>query len=108
MVWLESPDAALSLPWYAECDTSLESISSSDGHEIFKVLRGLRLNFGMLALYNLIGVNQKEDQPMNIGAVKEMLDTAMAKSQGGLLKFNKKKRVDRDGFTVLYEKDFAK
>ena len=63
---------------------------------------------GMLALYNLIGVNQKEDQPMNIGAVKEMLDTAMAKSQGGLLKFNKKKRVDRDGFTVLYEKDFAK
>ena len=63
---------------------------------------------GMLALYNLIGVNQKEDQPMNIGAVKEMLDAAMAKSQGGLLKFNKKKRVDRDGFTVLYEKDFAK
>ena len=60
---------------------------------------------GMLALYNLIGVNQKEDQPMNIGAVKEMLDAAMAKSQGGLLKFNKKKRVDRDGFTVLYEKD---
>lgn len=45
---------------------------------------------------------------MNIGAVKEMLDAAMAKSQGGLLKFNKKKRVDRDGFTVLYEKDFAK
>ncbi len=39
---------------------------------------------------------------------KEMLDAAMAKSQGGLLKFNKKKRVDRDGFTVLYEKDFAK
>lgn len=63
---------------------------------------------GMLALYNLIGVNQKEDQPMNIGAVKEMLDNAMARSQGGLLKFNKKKRVDRDGYTVLYEKDFAK
>jgi len=36
---------ALPLPWYAECDTSLESISSSDGHETFKVLRGLRLNF---------------------------------------------------------------
>ena len=41
-------------------------------------------------------------------AVKEMLDNAMARSQGGLLKFNKKKRVDRDGYTVLYEKDFAK
>ena len=63
---------------------------------------------GMLALYNLIGINQKEDEPMNIGAVKEMLDAAMAKSQGGLLKFNKKKRVDRDGFIVLYEKDFTK
>ena len=63
---------------------------------------------GMLALYNLSGINQKEDEPMNIGAVKEMLDAAMAKSQGGLLKFNKKKRVDRDGFIVLYEKDFTK
>ncbi len=34
---------------------------------------------GMLALYNLIGINQKEDQPMCIGIVKEMLDNAMAK-----------------------------
>ena len=36
---------ALTLPWYAECGTSPEDISSSDGHEIFKVLCGLRLNF---------------------------------------------------------------
>jgi hypothetical protein len=36
---------ALALPWYAECGTSPEGISSSDDHEIFKVLRGLRLNF---------------------------------------------------------------
>ena len=36
-------------------------------------------------LYNLIGINQKEDQPMNIGAVKESdLDTAILKSQGGI------------------------
>ena len=28
---------------------------------------------GMLALYNLIGINQKEDQPMNIGAVKSQV-----------------------------------
>ena len=30
---------ALSLPWHAECGAFPESISSSDGHEIFKVLR---------------------------------------------------------------------
>jgi len=61
---------------------------------------------GMLALYNLIGINQKEDQPMCIGTVKTMLDNAMAKAQGGLFK-RSKKRVDRDGFTVLLEKDFS-
>ena len=66
---------------------------------------------GMLALYNLIGINQKEDLPMNIGAVKEMIDAAIAKSQGGIRKFKRnisKKRIDRDGYIVLYEKDFTK
>ena len=29
---------------------------------------------GMLALYNLISTSQKEDQPMNVGAVKEIID----------------------------------
>ena len=66
---------------------------------------------GMLALYNLIGVNQKEDQPMNIGAVKNLIDTAILKSQGGIRKFKRnisKKRIDRDGYIVLYEKDLSK
>ena len=66
---------------------------------------------GMLALYNLIGINQKEDQPMNIGAVKNLIDTAIHKSQGGIRKFKRnisKKRIDRDGYIVLYEKDFSK
>ena len=66
---------------------------------------------GMLALYNLIGINQKEDSPMNIGAVKELIDAAIAKSQGGIRKFKRnisKKRIDRDGYIVLYEKDFSK
>ena len=66
---------------------------------------------GMLALYNLIGINQKEDSPMNIGAVKELIDSAIAKSQGGIRKFKRnvsKKRIDRDGYIVLYEKDFSK
>ena len=66
---------------------------------------------GMLALYNLIGINQKEDLPMNIGAVKELIDAAIAKSQGGIRKFKRnisKKCMDRDGYIVLYEKDFSK
>ena len=66
---------------------------------------------GMLALYNLIGINQKEDSPMNVGAVKELIDAAIAKSQGGIRKFKRnvsKKRLDRDGYIVLYEKDFTK
>ena len=102
-------------PKFAKKFTSMINIPVFTNDELVNFARvytkenGFKIDqMGMLALYNLIGVNQKEDQPMNIGAVKEMLDTAMAKSQGGLLKFNKKKRVDRDGFTVLYEKDFAK
>ena len=102
-------------PKFAKKFTSMINIPVFTNDELINFARvytkenGFKIDqMGMLALYNLIGVNQKEDQPMNIGAVKEMLDTAMAKSQGGLLKFNKKKRVDRDGFTVLYEKDFAK
>lgn len=66
-------------------------------------------NMGMLALYNLIGINQKEDEPMNIGAVKNLIDAAISKSQGGRLfkKNTSKKRMDRDGYIVLHEKDFS-
>lgn len=63
----------------------------------------------MLVLYNLISVNQKEDMPMNVGAVKEIIDNAIAKSTGGIRKLSRnisKKRTDMDGYTVLYEKDF--
>ena len=102
-------------PKFAKKFTSMINIPVFTNDELVNFARvytkenGYKIDqMGMLALYNLIGVNQKEDQPMNIGAVKDMLDAAMAKSQGGLLKFNKKKRVDRDGFTVLYEKDFTK
>ena len=62
---------------------------------------------GMLALYNLISTSQKEDQPMNVGAVKEIIDNAIAKSKGGLRKLIGKKKVNPDGYLVLYEKDFS-
>ena len=75
--------------------------------KVYTMENGFRIDqMGMLALYNLIGINQKEDQPMCIGTVKTMLDNAMAKAQGGLFK-RSKKRVDRDGYTVLFEKDFS-
>ena len=80
--------------------------------KIYAMENGYRIdNKGMLALYNMISINQKEDMPMNIGAVKEMVDAAIAKSQGGIAIFRKnasKKRTDQNGFIVLYEKDFVK
>ena len=78
--------------------------------KVYAKENGYRIdNMGMLALYNLIGINQKEDEPMNIGAVKTMIDAAIAKSQGGKIfkKNASKKRMDRDGYIVLFEKDFA-
>ena len=60
----------------------------------------------MLSLYNLISTNQKEDQPMNIGAVKDIIDGAISKSRGGLRKLISKKKVNQEGYLVLYEKDF--
>ena len=102
-------------PRFAKKFTSMINIPVFTNDELVNFARvytkenGYRIDqMGMLALYNLIGINQKEDEPMNIGSVKELLDNAISRSQGGLLKFNKKKRVDRDGYIVLYEKDFAK
>ena len=75
--------------------------------KVYTMENGFRIDqMGMLALYNLIGINQKEDQPMCIGTVKKMLDDAMTRAQSGLFK-RSKKRVDRDGYTVLLEKDFS-
>ena len=75
--------------------------------KVYTMENGFRIDqMGMLALYNLIGINQKEDQPMCIGTVKKMLHDAMTRAQSGLFK-RSKKRVDRDGYTVLLEKDFS-
>ena len=74
--------------------------------KVYTLENGYKIDqMGMLALYNAIGANQKEDEPMSIGVVKEIIDAAIMKSQRGLLKRNKK-RVDQDGYITLYEKDF--
>ena len=79
--------------------------------KVYAMENGYKIdNMGMLALYNLIGLNQKEDMPMNIGAVKNIIDDAILRSQGGLKLFRKKtskKRMDADGYIMLFEKDFA-
>lgn len=65
---------------------------------------------GILALYNLIGDNQKEDEPMTIQAVKKMVDAAIEKAESGARKLTRnlsKKRTDIEGMIVLYEKDFS-
>ncbi len=75
---------------------------------VYTVESGYKIDqMGMLSLYNKIGENQKEDEPMSIGAVKIILDNAIAKAEGGILRFNRKKRMDKDGFIVLHEKDFS-
>lgn len=64
---------------------------------------------GVLALYNLIGDNQKEDEPMTIGIVKDMMDEAITKAESSHRKLQRslsKKRFDEEGKVVLYEKDF--
>lgn len=103
-------------PKFAKKFTSMINIPVFTNDELVNFARvytkenGYKIDqMGMLALYNMIGMNQKEDEPMNIGAVKNMIDNAIAKSQGGIRKFKRnisKKHVDRDGFVVLYEKDF--
>ena len=71
---------------------------------------GYKINeMGILALYSLISDNQKEDEPMTVGGVKKLVDDAIAKAESGTRKLQRnlsKTRLDRDGFVILYEKDF--
>ncbi|MBS6194518.1 MAG: hypothetical protein KH828_02910 [Clostridiales bacterium] len=69
---------------------------------------GYRMDeMGVLALYTLIGDNQREDEPITIGKVKEMVDGAIRKAGGMRLgKRISKRHTDGDGRILLYEKDF--
>jgi tetratricopeptide (TPR) repeat protein/Holliday junction resolvasome RuvABC ATP-dependent DNA helicase subunit len=64
---------------------------------------------GVLALYTLIGDNQKETEPVAVGQVKEIMDRAIYKSQKGGRKLGRKisnRLVDEQNRFILYEKDF--
>lgn len=69
---------------------------------------GYRMDeMGVLALYTLIGDNQREDEPITIGKVKEMVDGAIRRAGGARLgRRISKRHTDEDGRILLYEKDF--
>lgn len=66
-------------------------------------------DMAVLALYTLIGDNQDEDDPVSVGQVKEMMDSAIKRaSRGGRRPGKKvaKRHLDESGRIMLYEKDF--
>lgn len=66
-------------------------------------------DMAVLALYTLIGDNQDEDDPVSVGQVKEMMDSAIKRaSKGGRRPGKKvaKRHLDESGRIMLYEKDF--
>lgn len=69
---------------------------------------GYRMDeLGVLALYTLIGENQREDEPITVARVKKMVDGAIQKAQGSRIgKKVSKRRIDEDGRILLFEKDF--
>lgn len=69
---------------------------------------GYRMDeMGVLALYTLIGDNQREDEPITIGKVKEMVDRAIRRAGGARLgRRISKRHTDENGRILLYEKDF--
>lgn len=64
---------------------------------------------GVLALYTMIGDNQKDAEPVTIGKVKDMVDKAIARSEKGGRRLSRKfskNALDQSGRILLHEKDF--
>ena len=72
--------------------------------------RGYKMDeMGVLALYTMIGDNQKDKEPVTVGKVKGMVDTAISRADKGTRKLGRKfskKAVDGEGRILLHEKDF--
>ena len=60
-----------------------------------------------LALYTLIGDNQKDSEPMTVGMVKELVDQAIDHSKSRRFGFRLKNQSTPDGRILLREKDFS-
>ncbi len=62
---------------------------------------------GTLALYTIIGENQKESEPMTVGMVRDVMDAAISRAKGR--KFGRrfsKNAFGPDGRLLIKEKDF--
>ena len=102
-------------PEFAEKFATVISIPVFTNDELVTFARtyarenGYRMDeMGVLALYTLIGNNQREDEPITVGKVKEMVDGAIRRAGGGLKLGRKisKRHTDEEGRIYLYEKDF--
>ncbi|MDO4805567.1 MAG: hypothetical protein Q4A32_12220, partial [Lachnospiraceae bacterium] len=70
--------------------------------------QGYRIDeMGTLALYTMIGENQKDDEPMVVGKVKKMVDRAIEHARGlKITSFFRKNASADTGKNWLREKDF--
>ncbi len=72
--------------------------------------RGYKMDeLAVLALYTMIGTNQKDAEPVTVGRVKDMVDGAITKAESGTRKIGRrfsKKATYEDGRAMLFEKDF--
>ena len=61
-------------------------------------------DMGILALYTMIGNNQKENEPMTVAKVKEIMDDAIHHATRG--KKRTKRSSGKNKILILHEKDF--
>lgn len=94
-------DTVISIPVFTndELVTFARTYAKENGYRIDEL--------GVLALYTLIGDNQREDEPITIGKVKDMVDGAIRRAGSARLgRKISKRHADADGRIFLYEKDF--
>ena len=60
-----------------------------------------------LALYTMIGENQKDSEPMTVGMVKDIVDQAIEHSKNRRFGFRSRNQAAPDGRILLREKDFS-
>ena len=94
-------DTVISIPVFTndELVTFARTYAKENGYRIDEM--------GILALYTLIGDNQREDEPITVGRVKDMVDGAIHRSGVRRLGIKISRRhTDENGRILLREKDF--
>lgn len=99
----EKFDSVISIPVFTndELVTFARTYAGEQGYKMDEM--------GVLALYTIIGDNQKEDEPVSVAQVKEMVDFAIRKASRGGRRFGRKlsgRQTDENNRIILYEKDF--